>query len=89
MPEKKFGAFPLSMLSSSMTRSSDQALWNRMLVGLRMPYPLDSETAPAVDAAIEHHVIPWEVLEEGDEVHQWLINHYLAQGQWGGVPSSS
>ena len=52
-----------------------------MVVALRMPYPLDPETAQAVDAAIEHHVIPWEVLEEGDEIDGWLINHYIAQGK--------
>jgi hypothetical protein len=60
---------------------NDQAMWNRLQVGLRMPYPLDPETAQAVGAAIKHNVIPWEVLEEGDEIYGWLINHYLSKGK--------
>ena len=46
-----------------------------------MPYPLDSETAAAVDAAQRHHVIPWEVLEEGDDLGQWLTESLLAEGK--------
>ncbi|MFQ6030895.1 MAG: hypothetical protein ACE5Q6_25800 [Dehalococcoidia bacterium] len=60
---------------------ADDALWNRMLVGLRMPYPLDPETAAAVDAAIENSVMPWEVLEEGDELARWITDSFLAQGK--------
>ena len=41
---------------------NDQAQWNRMIVGLRTPYPLDPETAIAVDAAMQNHLIPWEDL---------------------------
>ncbi len=33
-----------------------------MIVGLRTPYPLDPETAIAVDAAMQNHLIPWEDL---------------------------
>ena len=42
-----------------------QMRWNRIMVGIEMPYPLDSETAAAVEAAQQHHVLTWEVLEEG------------------------
>ena len=47
---------------------NDQALWNRMMVGLQMPYPWDPETAAAVDAAIENYVMPWEMVEESGEL---------------------
>ena len=42
--------------------NNDLALWNRMMVGLNLPYPMDPETAAPVDAAIQNHVIPWEDL---------------------------
>ncbi len=60
---------------------SDQAQWNRIMVGLRTPNPLDAETAAAVDAAIQHHLIPWEVLEESDELNGWVIDSFLAEGR--------
>ena len=31
--------------------------WNRIRVGMEMPYPLDSETAAAVEEAKRHHVL--------------------------------
>ncbi len=34
---------------------NDQGQHNRMMVGLNMPYPLDPETAAAVEAAIQNH----------------------------------
>ena len=48
--------------------NNDKAQWNRMMVALNMPYPLDPETAAAVDAAIQNHEIPWEALEESDDL---------------------
>ncbi len=59
----------------------DQALWNRMRVGLQMPYPLDPETAAAVDAAIENYVMPWEMVEESDQLARWIIDSFVAQGK--------
>jgi len=55
--------------------------WNRIMVGIEMPYPLDSETAAAAAAAQQHHVFTWEVLEESDDLHRWLIETYLAEGK--------
>ncbi|MFQ6027185.1 MAG: hypothetical protein ACE5Q6_06815 [Dehalococcoidia bacterium] len=60
---------------------NDEALWNRMLVGLRLPYPLDPETVAAVEGAIEHYVMPWEVLEESDDLSRWVTNSFLAEGK--------
>ncbi|MCH7620601.1 MAG: hypothetical protein IH870_01740, partial [Chloroflexi bacterium] len=45
-----------------------------------MPNPLDPETAQAVDAAIQNHVIPWEDLEESDDVAGWVTNSFVAEG---------
>ncbi|MFQ6028639.1 MAG: hypothetical protein ACE5Q6_14225 [Dehalococcoidia bacterium] len=59
----------------------EQGLWNRMCVGLRLPYPLDADTADAVDAAIAHWILPWQMLAEGDELDRWITDHYLAEGK--------
>ncbi len=61
--------------------TNDQALWNRMMVGLNMPYPLDPETATAVDAAIQNHLIPWEALEQSDDVTGWVTDSFVAEGK--------
>ena len=54
--------------------------WNEIRVGIETPYPLDSETAAAVEAAKQHHVMTWELLEEGDDLGQWLLESFLAKG---------
>ena len=41
---------------------------------------LDSETAAAVEAAKQHYVMTWELLEEGDDLGQWLLESFLAKG---------
>ena len=61
--------------------NNDLAQWNRMMVALNMPYPLDPDTAAAVDAAIQHHLITWEALEESDDVAGWVTNSFVAEGK--------
>lgn len=58
-----------------------QMRWNRIRLEMQLPYPMDAETAAAIDAAKQHHVIPWEVLEEGDDLDQWLMDSFLAVGK--------
>ena len=58
-----------------------QMRWNQIRAEIEMPYPLDSETAAAVEAAQQHHVLTWEILEEGDEIGQWLTESFLADGR--------
>ena len=58
-----------------------QMRWNRIRVEMQMPYPLDVETAAAIDAAQKHHVITWEVLEEGDDLGQWVVDSFVAEGK--------
>ena len=55
--------------------------WSQIRVGMDMPYPLDSETAAAIEAVKSHHVLTWEILEEGDEIGQWLRESFLAKGR--------
>ncbi|MFQ6026826.1 MAG: hypothetical protein ACE5Q6_04840 [Dehalococcoidia bacterium] len=77
-------SFMLAQQLSALVREqdyNDEAMWHRMLVGLRMPYPLDPETGAAVDAAIENYVMPWEVLEESDELTRWVTDSFLAGGR--------
>ena len=54
--------------------------WNEIRVGIETPYPLDSETAAAVEAAKQHYVMTWELLEKGDDLGQWLLESFLAKG---------
>jgi len=58
-----------------------QLRWNEIRVEIEMPYPLDSETAAAVEAAQQHHVLTWEILEEGDDLGQWVIESFVAEGK--------
>jgi len=55
--------------------------WNRIRVEMDMPYPLDAETAAAIEAAKEHYVLSWEMLEDGDDVGGWLTESFLAEGK--------
>ena len=55
--------------------------WNQIRIGIEMPYPLDSETAAAIDAAQKHHAITWEIREEGDDLGQWVVDSFVAEGK--------
>ena len=55
--------------------------WNRTLAESQMPIPLDSETAAAVEAAQHHHVLTWEILEEGDDLGEWIRKSFVAEGK--------
>jgi len=57
-----------------------QIRWNRIRIEMQMPYPLEPEAAAAV-VAQQHHVLTWEVLDEGDDLGQWVIQSFLADGK--------
>jgi len=59
----------------------DQMTWNWFRMGLELPYPLGPETAAAVDAAKEHYVLTWELLEEGDDITGWVQDYFVNQGK--------
>ena len=46
-----------------------------------MPYPLDAETAAAVEAAKQHYVMTWEMLEESDDLGVWVTESFVSQGK--------
>ncbi len=58
-----------------------QMRWSRIRAEIDMSYPLDQESAAAVEAAKQHHVLTWDVLEEGDDIGQWLVDHFVAEGK--------
>ena len=51
------------------------------MTDLEIPYPLDSETAAAIEAANRHYVMPWEVLDQGDELISLVTDSFLANGK--------
>jgi hypothetical protein len=52
------------------------AMYSRMI-----PYPLDSETAAAVKAAIRNDVTIWEDFENGDNLDEWFNQYLLDRGE--------
>jgi hypothetical protein len=59
----------------------DQMSWNWFRVGLELPYPLDPDTAAAVEAAKANYVLTWDLLEEGDDITSWFLDYFMAQGK--------
>jgi hypothetical protein len=57
-------------------RSDMPAMYSRMI-----PYPLDSETADAVKAAIQNDVTVWEDFENGDILDEWFNQYSLDRGE--------
>ena len=66
-----------------MVKEHDSARHERYLaerVSREMPYPLDSQTAATVQAAIQHYVTTWEQLEDDETIKDWLLDHLINQG---------
>ena len=59
----------------------DQAMWNWVRASIELPYPLDAETAAAVEAARRHSVLTWEVLEESGDLHDRVIESFVVEGR--------
>ncbi len=57
-----------------------QMRWNSVRVSLELPYPLDEETAAAVEAAQQKYIITWELLQDGDELDEWVLDSFVAEG---------
>ena len=55
--------------------------WNKVRVELEMPYPLDAETAGAVETAKQHYVMTWEMLEESDDLGVSVTESFVSQGK--------
>ena len=39
-----------------------------------LPYPLDTETAAAVEAALEHRVVSWNCLRDAETIEDWVLD---------------
>ena len=39
-----------------------------------LPYPLDAETAAAVEAALEHRVVSWNCLRDAETIEDWVLD---------------
>ena len=50
------------------------------LVNFGTPYPLDPETAAAVDVAVHNHVYTWEALNEESIIQDWLWYYLIDKG---------
>ena len=77
-------AMLLTSKLGSLMREQDrewQMRWNRIRVEMQMPYPLDAETAAAVEAARHNYVLTWEAIEENDDIGQWLKDSLVAKGK--------
>ena len=46
-----------------------------------MPYPLDTETADTINAAIRNHVTTWDQLEEDNTLVEWFDQCLLDRGE--------
>jgi len=55
--------------------------WGRAWVEMSLPYPLDPQTSDAVTAAKQHHVLTWDVVEEGENLDGWVVESFLAEGR--------
>ena len=84
--ERYFWTRGMLMIAELKLLLREQALdrrmrWTWIRVEIEMPYPPDSEAAAAIEAAKQHHVSTWEVLEEGNELGQWMTDSFVAIGK--------
>ena len=54
-----------------------------------LPYPLDAQTAAAVEAAIAHQVESWSVLNDGDTIDEWVYQELGEQAPDGDLDESA
>lgn len=50
-------------------------------ISMETPYPLDPETAAAVEAAKKHHVVTWDYLEESGIIEDWVTKSFIEEGK--------
>jgi hypothetical protein len=61
--------------------ASEDMMWVLYLLGVHTAYPLDSDTAAAIDAASRYAVLTWENLDESETVAEWVTDHFRRQGK--------
>ena len=63
------------LLSELRSRSRERASLSDARGGFRdLPYPLDTETAAAVEAALEHRVVSWNCLRDAETIEDWVLD---------------
>ena len=62
-------------------RLSDDLMWAWSQASENLPYPLEPETAAAVEAAKKHYVMTWEQFEEGGYPDDWVRKSFVRQGK--------
>ena len=62
-------------LSKLRSRSRERASLSDARDACRdLPYPLDAETAAAVEAALEHRVVSWNCLRDAETIEDWVLD---------------
>ena len=62
-------------LSKLRSRSRERASLSYARDACRdLPYPLDAETAAAVEAALEHRVVSWNCLRDAETIEDWVFD---------------
>jgi hypothetical protein len=94
MSELKAWRMTQAALAASLDSLRKEILFRNVIVDManqvnfQTPYPLEPETAAAVDAAIRNHVYTWERLEDDGVVHDWLWD-YLIKNRAKALPIDS
>ena len=73
-------AEPLGRLSDARSRAFDAAEARHKLCE-RLPYPLDHDTARAVEAALRHRVVTWAQFDEDGYLQDWVVGAYEQEGE--------
>jgi hypothetical protein len=86
MTELKAWRMTQGALAASLDSLRKEILFRNLIVDManqvnfQTPYPLEPETAAAVDAAIRNHVYTWERLEDDRVVNDWLWDYLIKYG---------
>ena len=70
----------LGRLSDARSRAFDAAE-ARLKLCERLPYPLNHDTAKAVDAALRHRVVTWTQFDEDGYLQDWVSSAYAHEGK--------
>lgn len=61
--------------------ASEDMMWIMYLLGVNTAYPLDSDTATAIDVVSRYAVITWEYLDESETIGEWITDHFRRLGK--------
>jgi hypothetical protein len=73
-----------SHLLQDLLRPLDQdrdVAWMRVVLSQQLPFPLDAETAAAIQAAITHRVESWTNLRDVGDLDGWVLDSFVGEGK--------